>query len=119
VLPQEDPDVLLVALLLQPFEEREDAYVTAHLAVQQLAADRGLERAPRRAGIGAQLARRFQQQLAARFVARLGPGVDRPFEQAAAGIRDHQRLVVLQHRAEPVAAAAGTPRRVEREEQRG
>src|SRR5262245_47592962 len=84
ILSQEDADVLLVALLFEPFEKRKDPDVSAHFAVKQLAPHRGLEPAPRRSGISAELARRIVEQFAAGLVARLGPGVDRPVQQALA-----------------------------------
>jgi hypothetical protein len=82
VLAQEDPDVLLVALLLQRLEEGKDPEIFAGPAVEQLPAHRRLERLPGLRRIGSQLARGVQQQLPAGLVARLGPGVDGAFDQA-------------------------------------
>ena len=119
VLPQEYPDVLLVPLLLEVLEEREDPHVASLAAVEQIPAVRGLELVPRPGGIGAEAARVLQQDPAPRLVAGLGPGIDRPVGQAAPGIGHHQRLVVFQHGAEAVAGRAGAAGIVEGEERRG
>ena len=55
ILPEEDPDVLLVALLLQPLEEGKDADVAALPSVEQLAPVRRLEPGPGLVGVGAEL----------------------------------------------------------------
>jgi hypothetical protein len=82
VLAEEDPDVLLVALLLQRLEEGKNPQILAGPAVEQLPAHRRLEQLPGLGRIGSQSARGVQQQLPAGLVARLGPGVERPFDQA-------------------------------------
>src|SRR5688572_27998845 len=82
VLAEEDPDVLLIALLFQLLEEGENPQILAGLAVEQLTAHRRLERLPGMRGIGAQPARGVEQQLATGLVARLGPGIDGAFDQA-------------------------------------
>jgi hypothetical protein len=118
ILPEKHPDVLLVPLLLQSAQEREDPGVPPHSAVEQLAPNRRLEPLPRRVRVRAELAGRLEQQAAAGVVTGLGPGIDRTVGQAAGRIRHDQRLVVLQHGPEAVAAAARTPRVVEGEEGR-
>src|SRR5260370_38942670 len=61
---------------------------------------------------------RFAQDATPALVARLGPGVERAAGQALVGVGDDERLVILEHRAEPVAARAGATRVVEREQDR-
>jgi hypothetical protein len=87
--------------------------------MKQLPAHPHLEGFPGPVGIGAQLPRGVVEQLAAALVARLGPGIDRAFDEAPGRIADDEALVVLQHRAEAVAAAARPSGIVEREQQRG
>ena len=88
VLPEEDPDVLLVALLLEALEEGEDADVAPLPAVEQLAAVGRLELVPRLVGIGAERPGEVEQDPAARLVARLGPGIDRAVGQALLRVGD-------------------------------
>ena len=118
VLPQEDADVLLVALRFESHEERKHAEEAPARAVQQevpvalgQVAPRGVERDS--AG-----ARRLAQAAAPALVAGLGPGVERAAGQAAGRVGHDERLVVLEHGAEAVAGGACAPRIVEGE-QRG
>ena len=115
-MPEEDPDVLLVALLLEALQEREDADVAALASVEQLPPVGRLELVPRLLRVGAEAPGEVQQDAAARLVARLGPRVDRAGGEAARGVGDDERLVVLEDRAEAVAPAAGAARVVEGEE---
>ena len=119
VLPQEDPDVLLVALLFQILEEGKDPDVAALASVEQLAPHRGLELVPRLGGVGVEAPGPVEQHPAAGLVAGLGPGIDRALRQAPARIGNDQRLIVLQHGPEPVACRAGAARVVEGEQGRG
>ena len=119
VLPEEDADVLLVALLLETLEEGKDPDVAAMSAMKQLAFLVRLERLPRFVRIDPEGASRIEQQATSRLVARLGPGIDHPLAQGQRRIGDDQRLVVLENGAEAVAAPAGTPRIVEGEQGRG
>ena len=119
VLPQEHADVLLVSLLLEVLEEGEDPDVLPLAAIEQVPSLARLELVPRLRRVGADAPRELLQQPAPGLVARLGPGIDGAFHQAAIGIRHHERLVVFQHGAESVARRAGAPRIVEGEERRG
>src|SRR6267378_1842370 len=56
------------------------------------------------------------EQAPASFVARLGPGIERASGERAPRIRHDQRLIVLQHRAEAVAARTRAARIVEGKE---
>ena len=116
ILPEEDPDVLLVPLLLQILQEREDPDVASLAAVEQLPPVGGLELVPRRLSDRRRAPGVLEQHLPARLVAGLGPRVDGAVGQAALGIGHDERLVVLQHGAEAVAGGAGAARVVEGEE---
>ena len=113
---QEHADVLLVALGFEPLEKREHPQVTPAGAMQQKVSVVLCKVAPRGIERDTSGARRLPQQPAAPFVARLGPGIERSLCERACWIGDDQRLVVLEHGAETVAARAGTPRVVEREQ---
>src|SRR4029077_1905030 len=119
VLPEEDPDVLLVALLLEPLEKREDADVAALPAVEQLALLSGFELAPGGAGVHVQLPGTLEQDPAAGFIAGLGPGVDGAPGQGPRRVGNDQRFVVLEGGPEPVTGGAGSAGVVEREERGG
>jgi hypothetical protein len=116
ILPEEDPDVLLVALVLEILEEGEDPDVPPLPSVEQLAPVPRLELVPGLGRIGTEAAGELEQELPAALVARLGPGIDRPLGKAQLGIADDQRLVVLQHGPEAVAVGAGAAGIVEGEE---
>src|SRR5690606_5302154 len=105
VLSQEDPDVLLVALLLARPQEREHPLEAAR-AVEHGVAEVLREIAPGGVGRDAALAREGQEPGTLPVVARLLPRVDRALPQRAARVRHDQRRVVLQHRAESRALRA-------------
>src|SRR5437660_12108993 len=52
------------------------------------------------------------------LIARLGPRIERALRKALPGLRHDERFVVLQDGAEAVAPGAGTPRVVERKQDR-
>src|SRR6185295_19097866 len=87
VLPQKHADVLLVPLLLEILEEREDAHVPPLAAVEQLAPDGGLQLVPRLRRIGIEAARALGQHPPAGLVTRLGPGIDGALGQTARRVR--------------------------------
>src|SRR5205807_9476391 len=118
VLAQEHPDVLLVALRLEPLEEREHAEESPPRPVEQKVAGVAVQVAPRGVQRDALRPRGLAQDAAPALVARLGPGVERAAREALAGVGDDQRLVVLEHRAEAVAPRACPPRIVERKQDR-
>jgi hypothetical protein len=118
VLAQEDPDVLLVALLLLAAQERKRAHESACRPVQDALLLRPGERAPGRVGVDPLATRELDDRPPLRLVARLAPRVDGAVAQRALRVRDDEPLVVLEHRAEPVARLARAARVVEREELR-
>ncbi len=118
VLPQEDADVLLVALLLEVAQEGKDALVPADAAVQELLALRCSELLPGDVHRDPLLLRELGEGTTLVLVARLRPRVDRAVAQGAVGVGDDQRLVVFQDGPESIALRAGTAGRVEREELR-
>src|SRR5207302_5903956 len=73
VLPQEHPDVLLVALRLEPLEEREHAEEPPPRPAEQKAAGGGAPRPPRGVPGGGPSPRRPAPAAAPALVARLGP----------------------------------------------
>jgi hypothetical protein len=117
-LPQEHPDVLLVALLFQALEEVMNTDEASLATIEQLTPVRGLQLAPGLMGIGADGPGKIEENLAARFVARLGPRVYRAFGQAPLRIADDQRVMVFEDRAEAVTVGASASRIVEGEEGR-
>jgi hypothetical protein len=119
VLPQKHADVLLVALALERPEEREHADKASRLLIQQETALRRGDLVPGLLPGDAARAGHVAQQAPAPDVARLGPWVDRAVRQAAGRLGDDERLVVLEHRAEAVAAGTGAGGVVEREQRRG
>ena len=118
ILAEEHADVLLVALFLEPAQERKNPDVLPLLAVQQLAPGCRGELAPRGIGVGTERLRRRDHEAAPCLVARLRPWIDSAFADASPRVRHYQRLVILERRAEPVAGGAGTARAVERKEDR-
>src|SRR6266851_1895676 len=90
VLPQEDPDVLFVALLLEPLEEGEDPEVATALVVQQEVALARRDVLPRRVQIDATGSSRLTQQAPASLVAGFGPGIQRAVGEGAPWIRHDQ-----------------------------
>ena len=116
ILPEEDADVLLVALLLEVAQEGKDSLVAARAGVQQLVPLRHAELLEGTVHRDPFLLRELRELAAHVVVARLGPRIDRAVAQGALRIGHDQRLVVLEHRAEPVAPGAGASRRVEGEE---
>jgi hypothetical protein len=116
VLPQEDADVLLVALLLEASRNGRCPRSRV-LAVQQLLAGRAGSDFHGASG-DAERARENRPRGAAAFVARLRPRIDGPVAHRALGVGHDERLVVVERGAEPVAGGAGPARVVEREELR-
>ena len=90
ILPQKDPDVLLVALLLQTLQKRMDADKAAFASIEQLPPLGRLQLGPRLVRIGANGLGEVQQNLSPLFVPGLGPGIDRSVGQALLGIADNQ-----------------------------
>src|SRR3989442_372330 len=84
VLPQENPDVLFVALFFQPHEEGEDPEVAAALVVEQEVTLARRDVVPRRVKVDAAGARRLTQQAPASLVAGFGPGIQRAIGEGAA-----------------------------------
>ena len=118
ILPQENPDVLLVALRLELLEEDHDAAEALRLGVEELVAVGELDLAPRHVHGDLVLLRELGERAPLVVVARLGPRIDRALAQRAVGVGNDERLVVLEHRAEAVTRRARAARIVEREELR-
>src|ERR1700694_5099097 len=97
MLPQEDADVLLVALLLEAREKRKHPEVTSARIVEQEAAVALGEIAPGRFRVEPAGPRGLAQQPAPSLVARLRPGIERAPGERAAPVGDDQRFVVLEH----------------------
>src|SRR6267154_1833029 len=118
VLAQEDADVLLVALRLEPLQEREHAEKSPAGAVEQEVPGPFRQVLPgciERDSLGpCDLA----QDATPALVARLGPGIQRTLRQTLPGVGHDERFVVLQDGAEAIAPGAGAPRVVEREQDR-
>src|SRR5688572_14927669 len=115
VLPQEDADVLLVPLLLEVLEEREDPGEAAAARPEELLARALGQITPGRVHRDALALRVLGERAALVLVARRRPRRDRAVAQGALGVGDDERLVVLEDRAEAVAGRAGAARIVERE----
>ncbi len=118
ILPQEDADVLLVLFLLEVLEEGEDALEPTAPRIEELRASRGRQPLPRRVERNALALRELGERAPLVVVARLGPRIDRAFAQRPARVRDDERLVVLERRAESVAALTRAARAVERKQLR-
>jgi hypothetical protein len=118
VLPEEDADVLLVALLFLAPQEREGADEAAPRAVQDALLLGARELRPRPVGRDPLAARELHHLAPLGLVTRLLPRVDGAGGERALGVADDERLVVLEHGAEAVARLAGAARVVEREELR-
>src|SRR5262249_44705758 len=103
VLPQEHPDVLLVALAFQPFEEREDPEITAARMVQQKFPVLRRYVLPRRVQPNAARARRLTQQPAPSLMGGLGPRIKGALRRGGAPMGDNQGFVVLEDRPKTVA----------------
>src|ERR1041385_9332653 len=73
---------------------------------------------PRRIERDALGPRGLAQDATAALIARLGPRIQRALREALPGWGHDERFVVLQDGAEAVASGAGTPRVVEREQDR-
>ena len=118
VLAEEDADVLLVLLRLEVVEEGDDPLVAARARREEQLAVRVAELAPGRVDGDPLLLRELGERAALVVVARLGPRIDRAVAQGALGVRDDERLVVLERGAEAVAGGAGAAGIVEGEELR-
>src|SRR6266550_8264369 len=116
VLPQEHPDVLFVALFLEPLEERKDPEVAAFRVVEQEVTLARRNILPTHIQANAAGTSGLAQQAPTSFVAGLGPGIERPIGERAQRIRHDQRFVVLQHRTEAIAPRAGAARIIEGKE---
>ena len=88
------------------------------LPVRSRARSAALSRAQGAVGVDPVFLRGVEQEPPARLVPGLGPRVDGPVRQRQRRVRHDERLVVLQHGAEPVARGAGAAGVVEREERR-
>ena len=86
VLPQEDADVLLVAFLFEPLQEREDPEIAATLVMQQEVALACRDVAPGRVEVDAPGTGRLAQQSPPSFVPWLRPGIERAVGEGAAPI---------------------------------
>src|SRR3989454_3503601 len=73
---------------------------------------------PRRIERDALGPRGLAQDATAALIARLGPRIERTLRKALPGLGHDERFVVLQDGAETVASGAGTPRVVERKQDR-
>src|SRR3989442_4849779 len=73
---------------------------------------------PRRIERDALGPRGLARDATAALIARLGPRIERALRQALPGLGHDERFVVLQDGAETVASRAGTPRVVERKQDR-
>ncbi len=124
VLPQEDPDVGLVALPLPGPEERDHALEAPALplplhAVDHVATEPLRQLAPRRVQVHAPLLRELEQPRPVALPVPLHlPRLHRALPERPLRHRHDQRLVVLQHRAEARALLARAVRVVEREQPR-
>ena len=76
ILPQENADVLLVALLLEILEKREDSLVAARPRFQQQLSLRGSELIPRLVHRDALALCKLGERAALVVVTRLGPRID-------------------------------------------
>ncbi len=118
ILAEKHPDVLLVALFLEPLEERKHPEVAAFLVMEQKLPVARRNVFPAHIQANAACTGGLAQQTPPAFVPRLGPGIERTGGEGAARIRHDQRFVVLQDGAEPVACGTRATRIVEREERR-
>ena len=115
---QEDPDVHLVLLALQPAEEAADALERRAVAVEDEALLLGGQVAPRHVEPEARRLRRPLQLREVGAVVRLAPRLDRMLVDRLRGVGHHQIHVDLDDVAEAVADRARAVRVVEREQAR-
>jgi hypothetical protein len=118
VLPQEHPDVLLVALFFEPLEKGKDPEVAAFRVVEQEVPLARRQVFPTYIQANALCPGGLAQQAPTSFVAGLGPGIERAGGERPARIRHDQRLVVFQHRAEAVASGTRAAGIIEGKERR-
>ena len=118
ILTEENADVLLVPLLLEIAQEGKNSLVAACLRMKEQLSLRGGELIPGLVHRNALATCELRQCAPLVVVPRLGPRVYRAVTQRAGGVGNHQRLVVLENRPEPVALRARAARIVEREELR-
>src|SRR6185312_10336054 len=119
VLSEKYTYVLLVPLLFQRAKEREYPDVaTTRFGVQKHVALRRRQVEPRHIHRNAVLLREFRQRSALVVVTRLGPRLDGTIAKRSVGIRNHERLVVLENRTESIATRTCAARIVEREQLR-
>src|SRR5260370_30634203 len=110
VLAQEDADVLLVALRLEPLQEREHAEKSTAGAVEQEVPGPFRQVLPgciERDSLGP---RDLAQNATPALVARLGPGIQRTLGQTLPGVGPDERSVLLQDGSEPLAPRPSAPR---------
>ena len=109
-MPQEDADVLLVALFLEVAQKGKNPLVAAGLGVEEELALGAGKQLPGLIQRDALALGELGERAALFLVARLGPRIDRAVAERARGVRNDQRFVVFENRAEavaPVARAAG------------
>src|SRR3989440_2299887 len=118
VLPQEDADVLFVPFRLEALQERQHTEESTAGAVEEEMSGLTRQVLPRRIERDALGPRGLAQDATAALIARLGPRIERALREALPGLGHDERFVVLQDGAEAVAPGAGTPRVVERKQDR-